>query len=582
MSLLLERLLGLLRLSWLTGPIFDKELRVSSRRRRNYALRFVYVAAFTFWLAMIWHGVVSEGSSSVYQSSRRAEAGQLIVIFVAWFQFIAAQVVAMVMLSTSISDEIYNRTLGLLMTTPVGSFQIVVGKLLSKLLQLILLLAVTLPLLAIVRVLGGVPWDFVLCGLCVTLATVVFVGSLSLFFSMFTRKAYRVITTTAFTMGVLFAIVPLVSSLLMNQAGTRRVFMGVVSYLNPFLLLFSATMGLRNAQPIGFQVWPMYCGIALGVSALLLLLATVFVRRAALRQAVGQGPLFAGDAAKPGRGARGAESARRVVGPAVLWKERRSPLLGKRKTLTAVGICVTVGFVLFTYGLCASKDLLAEQEVQASYVLIFTILGLLYSIVLPATSITVEKESRTWALLLTTTVGNWEIIWSKFAGGVRRCLPTWLLLFGHLAIFVSAGIIHGIAMVQFVLLVVWVTFFLSATGLYFSSRFRHTTTAVVANMAVAVGLWALGPLFLGIALAMSGAGEGLWEVYVDLNPVVHAAVIASATTNPAGLGLYDWIQGGMRDATSAMGWIVLTFILYVTVGLIFVWRAAARLRRYPF
>jgi len=464
----------------------------------------------------------------------------------------------------------------------VGSFQIVFGKLLSKLLQLILLLAVTLPLLAIVRVLGGVPWDFVLCGLCVTLATAIFVGSLSLFFSIFTRKAYRVITTTAFTMGVLFAIVPLVSSLLANQAGARGVFMGVVSYLNPFLLLFSATMGLVTAQPIGFRVWPVYCGIVLGVSALLLLLATVFVRRAALRQAVGQGPLFAGDAAKPGRGARGAESARRVVGPAVLWKERHSPLLGKRKKLTAIGICVTAGFVLFTYGLCAKQDMLDEQGVQASYVLIFTVLGILYSIVLPATSITAEKESRTWALLLTTTVGSWEIVWSKFAGGVRRCLPTWLLLFGHLAIFVSAGIIHGIAMVQFVLLVFWVTFFLSSTGLYFSSRFRHTTTAVVANMAVAVGLWALGPLFLGIALAMSGAGEGLWEVYVDLNPVVHAAVIASATTNPAGLGLYDWMQGGMRDVTSAMGWIVLTFILYVTVGLIFVWRAAARLRRYPF
>ncbi|MBN2128018.1 MAG: ABC transporter permease [Sedimentisphaerales bacterium] len=582
MSLLLERLLGLLRLSWLTGPIFDKELRVSSRRRRNYALRFVYVAAFTLCLAMIWRGVVSEGSSSVYQSSRRAEAGQLIVVFVVWFQFIAAQTVAMVMLSTSISDEIYNRTLGLLMTTPVGSFQIVFGKLLSKLLQLILLLAVTLPLFAIVRVLGGVPWDFVLCGLCVTLATVAFVGSLSLFFSIFTRKAYRVITTTAFALGVLFAILPLVSSLLLHRAIARRVFMGAVSYLNPFLLLFSATNGLMSAQPIGFQVWPVYCGIVLGLSGLLLLLATVFVRRAALRQAVGQGPLFAGDAAKPRRGARGAQSARRVVGPAVLWKERRSPLLGKRKTLTAIGIVVTVGFVLFTYGLCINKGILDEQGVQASYVLIFTVLGILYSIVLPATSITAEKESRTWALLLTTTVGNGEIIWSKFAGGLRRCLPTWLLLFGHLAIFVSAGIIHGIAIVQLAILVFWVTFFLSSTGLYFSSRFRHTTTAVVANMTVAVGLWAIGPLFLGITLAVSGAGRGLWELYVDLNPIVHTAVIASATTNKGGLGLYDWIQGSMRDVTSAMAWIALTFVLYVTVGLLFVWRAAARLRRYPF
>jgi len=32
---------------WLTGPIFDKELRVSSRRRRNLALRFSYILLLT-------------------------------------------------------------------------------------------------------------------------------------------------------------------------------------------------------------------------------------------------------------------------------------------------------------------------------------------------------------------------------------------------------------------------------------------------------------------------------------------------------------------------------------------------------
>jgi len=382
--------------------------------------------------------------------------------------------------------------------------------------------------------------------------------------------------------GVLFAVVPLVSALLLGRPGARGVFMGVVSYLNPFVLLFAATNGLMSAQPIGFQFWLVYCGIALGVSALLLLFATVLVRRAALRQAVGQGPLFAGEAGKSRRRARGAESARRVVGPAVLWKERRVPLLGKRKTVTAIGVLLTVGFVLFTYGLCANKDMLDEQEVQASYIVIFTVLGMLYSTVLPATSITSEKESRTWALLLTTTVSNWEIIWSKFAGGLRRCLPVWLLLLGHLAIFVSAGIIHWIAMVQLAMLVFWVTFFLSSTGLYFSSRFRHTTAAVVANMAITVGLWGIGPLLLGVALAVRGVGRDLWEFCMDLNPFVHTAVIASATANKGGLGLYDWVQGQMRDASSAMGWIAFTGVLYVTVGLIFVWRAAVRLRRNPF
>ena len=179
----------LVSLSWLTGPIFDKELRVSSRRRRNYVLRFAYLVLLTILLVMFWVMAVPSGQSGLYQSSRMAEAGQIVIACIVWFQFGVTQILAGIMLSTSISDEIYHKTLGLLMTTPISSFQVVVGKLLSKLLQLLLLMAISLPLLAIVRVFGGVPWGFIVSGLCLTLTSVLFVGSLSLFFSIFSRKA---------------------------------------------------------------------------------------------------------------------------------------------------------------------------------------------------------------------------------------------------------------------------------------------------------------------------------------------------------------------------------------------------------
>ncbi len=36
-----------------TGPIFHKELRVSSRRRRNYALRFMYLIVLLVFIAVV-------------------------------------------------------------------------------------------------------------------------------------------------------------------------------------------------------------------------------------------------------------------------------------------------------------------------------------------------------------------------------------------------------------------------------------------------------------------------------------------------------------------------------------------------
>jgi len=195
--------------AWLTGPIFDKELRVSSRRRRNYVLRFAYLAILTVFVVLIWNSMVRFQGAAAYRISRMSEAGLAVITTIIMFQFIATQLIALVMLSTSISDEIYNRTLGVLMTTPINSFQIVMGKLFSKLLQIILLLAISLPLLAIVRIFGGVPWDYVLSSLCITLTAVIFAGSLSLYFSIKSRRAYAVILKTLFTLGTIYLFIPI-------------------------------------------------------------------------------------------------------------------------------------------------------------------------------------------------------------------------------------------------------------------------------------------------------------------------------------------------------------------------------------
>ncbi|MHC4527138.1 MAG: ABC transporter permease subunit, partial [Planctomycetota bacterium] len=150
-------------LSWLTGPIFDKELRISSRLRRNYLIRSAYVMLLTLTVVSAWLSLMMSGggTSLAFKISRSAEIGKGVILAITWFQFLAGQLVAVIMLSNSISDEIRRGTLDVLMTTAINSFQIVVGKVLSKLLQLILLLAVSLPLLAVVRVFGGMSWEYV-------------------------------------------------------------------------------------------------------------------------------------------------------------------------------------------------------------------------------------------------------------------------------------------------------------------------------------------------------------------------------------------------------------------------------------
>jgi len=576
---------------WIAGPIFDKELRVSSRRRRNYVLRFVYLTLLILFLSLMWTTTVrSSSSTGLYAVSRMAEAGKGIIAFIVWFEFCAIQIIAVIALSTSISDEISNRTLGALMTTPINSFQIVMGKLFSKLLQLILLLAISLPLLATVRVFGGVQWDYVVSGLCITLTTTIFLGSLSLFFSIFNRRAYVVIITAVAAL-IIFALLPFLAGFGWKAVAGRwpgNTVTAIIFCPNPYYTLFFKTMGMlepRSAGGMPRAFWLIHCASMLLASIFTLLMAVVFVRKVALRQAVGQ-------TGAPRRIRRQAMPAaqtsieqtkpharpRRVKGPPVLWKELRSPLFGKRRLRTYIVAFAAFILLLVSYGLFARERLLDDRSTHMAYVLIFLALGMLLSAVLPATSICSEKEARSWPLLLSTTLTDRQILLAKFIGSLRRCLLAWSLLLGHLAFFTLTGFIHPVGLLQFALLITWVSVFLTGTGLFFSSRCKRTTASVMANLALAGCLWVIMPLLIVISAQISRAGRDIAGVCADANPFVHAVCIINAVARDGRIGRYDWLALDSSDATAATIWISLCLIIYVSAGLLFLWRAASHLR----
>jgi hypothetical protein len=74
----------------ITGPIFDKELRVSSRRKRNYILRVFYLIALTLVVSLFWRMIVSQYAAGplAFRASRMSIAALTITTTIVWFQFI--------------------------------------------------------------------------------------------------------------------------------------------------------------------------------------------------------------------------------------------------------------------------------------------------------------------------------------------------------------------------------------------------------------------------------------------------------------------------------------------------------------
>lgn len=590
------------RLSRWVGPIFDKELRVSSRRKRNYALRFGYLACLTAFIALVWFSSVNLQirGTVAYQQAKMAEAGKIIVVTIVIFQFLATQFIAIIMLSTSISDEIYHRTLGVLMTTPINSFQIVMGKLFSKLLQLLLLLAISLPLLAIVRVLGGVPWNYILSGLCITLTSIIFAGSVSLFFSIGGRRSYAVILTTILALGVVYAFIPGLTVWLFYYSKLQNYLVPLLAIFNPFIVIAMESQTVLQAWGAGVlprYFWAVHCGLMLFLSSIMLAWAVRIVRKAALSQAVGENPgpwkpIFHRKAPKKAR-TRDVNkeqengAIRDVIGSPVIWKELRAPLIQGGKHHSLIGLILAVGALVFTYWMGWKDDLLREDNTHMSYVTIFMFMGLVCTLVLAATMITSEKELRSWPLLLATTLEDREILLGKAAGVFRRCLPVWLFMAVHVLLFILAGYIHPIAIVHLLLIILWIVVFLTGSGLYFSSLFRRTTTAVVANMALAIVLWFVVPVVLGSLIEMADNPKP-FLLYMRAHPLVQTSITMRGNggdvnaETPMNQLQYIWPDRKQSRIGNTNLTLINSVFLYGSAGILLGWRAKKRLRKNVF
>ena len=491
----------LLSLSWLTGPIFDKELRVSSRRKRNYVLRSAYIALLSLFILYVWFVTVSirRIAPGVFAASRMPEAGKYVITTIIWFQFVAAQLIAIVMLSTSIGGEVRQRTLGVLMTTPINSLQIVMGKLLGKLLQIILLLGISLPLLAVVRVFGGVPLDYVVSGLCITLTAALFAGSLSLLWSVTCRQAYAVVLTIVTGYLILFGLLPGLIGLVFGGGAVT----GSVLFLtNPFIAMLMRTyVMLAIPGKVGaFSSWPLHCAVMAAATAGVVALAVWRVRGIALSRAFG-GTSRRADEKKNGVSTHryhraGVRAIRRVEGAPIVWKEMRKPCFGHGRT-DVIMYAVLAGVVL----VAVVWLLLVPRGATAAYILFsylmsgFSLLVMIRLAVLSAASITSEKEGMTWPILLTTPLEDREILYGKGIASFRRNLPLlaamilWYLLLRLIAPFRgSIAYSYWLYVIPQVVTLAGSVVFLIGLGLYFGVRMKSTSAAVAATVGVYIGL----------------------------------------------------------------------------------------------
>jgi len=188
-----------------------KELRGRMRGRRAFVVLTVHlllVAGFAWMIeGLAERSVVFGGSFSASADIGRQMFAALLVLLT-----LIVLVLAPASTAGAISLEREKQTLDLLTTTPISSLAIILGKLLSALSWVFLLLLASIPVTALVFTFGGVGPDDMIKGYLVLVGTALAYGSIGLFVSALVKRTQaatviNLVTVLALTAGTTFLFV---------------------------------------------------------------------------------------------------------------------------------------------------------------------------------------------------------------------------------------------------------------------------------------------------------------------------------------------------------------------------------------
>ena len=243
-----------LRFSSGISAIIVKELRGRMRGRRAFIIITIHVLllALIGWMLMRILEERSAGMSFGGQVNyASASIGRGIFIGLMLVQTLMVAVLAPAATSGAISSEREHQTLDLLAVTPISSIAIVLGKLVSALAWLFVLILASIPVTALVFVFGGVAPDDMVRAYIVLFATVIGLGSVGIFFSTLTRRTgastgLTFVATLALVVGSLFLWAFLSNTSESDSTGLRRQPPEALLYLNPFVAQMDVACGTED------------------------------------------------------------------------------------------------------------------------------------------------------------------------------------------------------------------------------------------------------------------------------------------------------------------------------------------------
>jgi len=563
----------------LIGPVFHREVMITPRRARIFVARAAYVLVLLLLMLIAW--MLLTGTQLVFDLGDLARFGMILFQILARLQLALAVFFSGLLAASAVAQEKDRRTLLLLLLTRISNSELVLGKLMASVLNVLVLIVAALPLFMLSALLGGISFGQIGRVFAVTLASVLACGSLGSTLALWREKTFQALATTVLALVLWLALGEIVAAGALGGSCCGLSCEIWAAGFSPWQAILEATRPYARGEPaLGLLGTPVNLFLIVAVCASVALngLAVAMVRvwnpsrearpanpddqtqprkgswsgqprAAAVSDSTAVGTNvgvtnghcpIAGDAAPAlTHDAR----TRRVWDNPVIWREMRTWAYGRKILLIRLTYLVLFGLAAGSLvWVVHSGQPIARNDGALALVPLF-LLSLVLVNAQAVTALTSERDNRALDLLLVTDLTPMEIVFGKLGGvfyNTKEMVILPMLLCGYLWYVGALGVrAEGLQNLVYLITALAVLYVFAATvGIHAGMNYANSRAAVATSLGTVFFLFVGVATCMRMMLAFSGSFEGQVGPFFTF-------------TLGGGVGLY--VALGARNPSTAIG-----------------------------
>ncbi len=473
----------------LAGPIFAREALTAPRRIGHYLLRSGYVAFLLVLMYTIRQATI--GFQDTKFAGDVATYSSLVFSVFAVLQLTLGMFFATLFTSANIAQEKDRRTLILLLMTDMKSRELTYGKLLASLLIVGVLVATSIPVFCILRLLGGVTWEQIIWAEAVIVSTALAAGTWGCLVAFWRQKTFQTLSISVLGVVLYIALTEglrtaTVGTSFGNMMAMAAPYSALGQALNPFSGDFS---GVASVTALPSVV--VFLSIALVLSLFTVARLRVWNPSQALRQTVladsqttDEEAEQSADKIQPTTTSLAPTVKHRSVwNNPVSWKEIATRGYGKKVVyikLAYIFLAAIIGYGMLT-AVDPDRLVLGMVSPAAAAFLAISVISLLLVNAQAVTSISTERDSNTLDILLATDISAKEFMSGKILGALwnaREMIVVPLILLVLAMVTLPASGITFENLIYLIAAYVVLSLFATMLGLHSGLTYENSRAAI--------------------------------------------------------------------------------------------------------